>query len=342
MLLSGIKKISASFSSLFKGKKTQGSGYMKSELPLHLLSGQGGQQNGQYPGQRSRLSRLQRAWATRKTNQYQGYKPAGNNKKTIFKLTALATVGSILLVFLLVGGGQLILEKLESVSFFQVSEIVFSGTRTIPEDNLRVVSKIVLHQTSLLGLDCSQIEQWLAAVPWVAKAEVTRNWPSTVEISIVENVPVALLHSGDASGEGLQYIDKTGTPFLRVGPGGELDYPVVSGLMGIGDPVLRKKALAQALVLLKKISRKKNVHLPPQSVSEVHLTPEGEMVVYLVEHPFPIFFGRSYTYDKYVRLVRVLKSIYKKDQGEGSISEIEYIQMDYLPDQVLVAESVPR
>ena len=63
------------------------------------------------------------------------------------------------------------------------------------------------------------------------------------------------------------------------------------------------------------------------------------MVVYLVEYPFPIFFGTSNTSKKYYRLVQVLKTLYKQ-KGKGSISQIEYIQMDYLQDKVLVAQSI--
>jgi hypothetical protein len=37
-------------------------------------------------------------------------------------------------------------------------------------------------------------------------------------------------------------------------------------------------------------------------------------------------------------LVQVLKALYKKQKGKESISQVEYIQMDYLDDKVLVAQ----
>lgn len=230
------------------------------------------------------------------------------------------------------------LSNIQSLPFFKVSQVVFSGNSTISEGKLREASRIIPHQTSLIGLDCDQVEAWLGTVPWVARAVVKKNWPSTVEISIVENVPVALLHSEKEKGTQLQYIDRQGMPFLQVMPGADIDFPVITGLTEIDEPIVRKKALAEVLLFLKNINGN-DPYLPAQSVSEIHVNRDGEMVVYLVDYPFPIFFGNSNTGTKYSRLVQVLKALYRKQKGRESIAQIEYIQMDYLKDKVLVAQS---
>lgn len=253
-------------------------------------------------------------------------------------MTGLAIVTASLLFFIFAGGWRIILKNLEKVPFFLVSEVVFSGKETLAEGKLREASGIIVHRTSLIGLDCRRVEASLLTVPWVARAVVKRNWPSTVEIAIVVNVPVALLHSKNPQGAQLWYIDKKGVPFLQVKPGADIDFPVITGLTEIADPLTREKSLAEVLVLLKNINGN-NPYLPAQSVSEVHLNRDGEMVVYLVENPFPIFFGSSDTNKKYSRLVQVLKVLYKNEKGKGSISQIKYIQMDYLQDKVLVAQN---
>ncbi len=263
-----------------------------------------------------------------------GYQSPAARKKMLAKLVTASGFTVALLLLLLLGGGHHIVKSLASLPFFQVSGITFSGNDSISEEKLREASKIILHQTSLIGLDCSRVEANLASVPWVAKAEVRKNWPSTVEISVVENIPVALLHSSMGGNNQLQYIDKKGVPFLRVWPGADIDFPVITGLTEIGEPEVRHQALAEVLTFLKAVSGN-NPNLPAQSVSEIHLTREGEMVVYLVENPFPIFFGKSNTSRKYGRLVQVLKSLYKKQ----NVSRVEYIQLDYLDDKVLVAQS---
>jgi len=106
----------------------------------------------------------------------------------------------------------------------------------------------------------------------------------------------------------------------------------------LDDKVMKSAALKEVLIFLNKAKRN-DPHLPVQSLSEVHVTKEGDLVVYLVEYPFPIFFGNGNTKRKYGRLVEVLKALYKKEKGKDLISEVEYIQMDYLQDKVLVAQS---
>lgn len=335
MLLSKLKKLFSNLS-FFGGKNNRGNSYLKQEMDMHVLPANNSHQSGRYRQRKNRLAHFRQVLKVKKSPHSDGYKGAVS-KSSIFKLAGLAVVTFSLVLFIFIGGGQAILNNFGSLPFFKVSEIVFSDTRTISKAKLREASGIILHQTTLVGLNCAQVEASLKTVPWVAQAEVKRKWPSTIKISIVENVPVALLHSKKTDGAQLQYIDEKGVPFLQVGPGSDIDFPVITGLNEIKEPGVRKKALAEALVFLDNVSGD-NPYLPAQSVSEIHLNQNGEMVVYLVEYPFPIFFGNDNTSTKYARLVQVLKALYKQQKGKESISQIEYIQMDYLNDKVLVAQ----
>ena len=336
MFLSGIKKILSPFA----GKRKRGNNYLHSEMNPHALLGQGSHQTDKYKQLKNRLARFLRALSVKKQagQGYHGYKTPAGKGKMIFKVAGFATIMFSLLLFIMVGGGRVMVNNFQSLAFFRVAEIVISGNHSVPEEKLREALGIIPYQTSLIGLNCSQLEARLANVPWVARAEVQRNWPSTVEVFITENVPVALLHSKNQGGAQLQYIDWKGVPFLQVMPGADIDFPVITGLTEIEEPLVREKALAEVLVFLKKVNGN-DPYLPAQSVSEIHVTGKGEMVVYLVDHPFPIFFGESNTGKKYFRLVQVLRALYKKQNGKESISKIEYIQMDYLKDKVLVAQS---
>jgi cell division protein FtsQ len=175
-------------------------------------------------------------------------------------------------------------------------------------------------------------------MPWVARATVKRSWPAKILIAIEENAPIALLHLPSAEGMQLQYLDANGIAFSSVNPGADIDFPVVTGLTEITDPQLKEKVLAEILTFLRKVQGN-DPHLPAHSVSELHATKSGELVVYLVEYPFPIFFGNGNTKVKYSRLIQVLRTLYKKQNGKELLSQIEYIQMDYLNDKVLVVES---
>ena len=228
----------------------------------HALPGQSSHDNSQYTQRKNLLTSFRQLLVARKRAKYYGYKGVGSSRKLLFKVMGLATVSFSLLLFLLIGGGRIILNNFESLPFYQVSEIVFSGLDIVSEENLRDASGIILHQTSLIGLNCSRVVEQLISVPWVSRAEVTRNWPSTVEISIVEYVPVALLHSKKSNGAQLQYIDKKGLPFLKVRPGSDIDFPIITGLTEINEPSLRGKALAEVLLESAESVRKPREALP--------------------------------------------------------------------------------
>lgn len=331
--MSIIKKIQ-NIKALLTKKKGREAGYLKSELPLHSLPGQ----NVHHGGRKSLSARFRQLFARKKRTTYTNYNRPVDKRNRLFKGVGFFAASLFLLLAVVFGVRQLLPDNFEKLPFFQVDTITYSGNETIANDRLRAASGIFLHQTSLLGLDLAKIEAALIAVPWVAKAEVKKNWPSTVEIAIVENVPLALLHDDRAGANQLQYIDKTGRAFLAVRPGADIDFPVITGLEVIKEPEIRRQALADVLIFLEKINGN-NPQLPAQSVSEIYVNDRGEMVVYLVEYPFPIFFGTSDTAKKFYRLVQVLKTLYKQ-KDNGSMAQIDYIQMDYLDDKVLVAQAM--
>lgn len=319
----------------FFKKKKPGSGYHSAEFSLRdVPDGQG-----LYPQKRrGRLSKLKQYFREKKIKKNESYgRPVARGK-------LLRRCGIFALLIFTVGlsfnsGGKVKIEKgLDSISFFQVSDVNFSGCTVTSGEKLREQAGIVLHQTNMMGLDSAQIKRDLENNSWVASATVKRDWPSTIEIKIQEHIPVALLHSAYSEFDQLYYIDKKGTSFMPVPVGANLDFPVITGLADIEIQEVKEKALAEILLFLRKAGRN-DPHLPVQSVSEVHVNPDGELVLYLVKYPFPIFFGNGNTKEKYLKLIRVLRALYKKDSGEGIISSVEYIRMDYFNDKVLVAQS---
>ena len=63
------------------------------------------------------------------------------------------------------------------------------------------------------------------------------------------------------------------------------------------------------------------------------------MTLYLVDYPFPIYFGKGEVRTKYSRLKRVLEVLYKETEQGMTIADVAYIRMDYLENKVLVAHS---
>jgi cell division protein FtsQ len=96
-------------------------------------------------------------------------------------------------------------------SMFGVRTVEVSGVTTIPADTVRAAAAIELG-TPLVRLDTEEVRARVAALPKVFSVEVSRSFPSTVEIAVVERAPVAMVTAAD----GVHLIDGTG-----------LDYEVV-------------------------------------------------------------------------------------------------------------------
>lgn len=329
--LPGLKKLLARISR----KKSPRPGFGKNEVRIHA----GPKDQGRFLARRQSLTQLKKRFlAKKKVPPPPGYGSPAVRKSVAGRyavpvLVGLAAVG----LFWGLNGADRLLRGVQSLAFFKVEGIDISGCRMVSRDKLQETSGIVLRQTSLIGLDAARIEKLLGAVPWVKRAEVERDWPSTIRITVEENVPVAVLSTPAAKDAPLHYIDLQGAQVLPVYGGADVDFPVVTGLMELADDRQREKSLGEVLTFLKKVGNN-DPHLPAQSISEIHVNQVGEIVVYMVEYPFPIFFGSGNTSQKYSRLVQVLRSLYKKPNAKEILSQIEYIQMDYLNDKVLVAQ----
>jgi hypothetical protein len=77
--------------------------------------------------------------------------------------------------------------------------------------------------------------------------------------------------------------------------------------------------------------------LPLQALSEIHVTQEKGIILYLAERPFPIYLGYGNIRTRYYQLIRLLEHLYQK----GSIEHIREIRMDYKADRILVARLEP-
>jgi len=96
-------------------------------------------------------------------------------------------------------------------STFGARSVNVVGARTIPADAIRAAAAIE-PGTPLVRLDTEEVAARVGKLPKVFSVEVSRSFPSTVEITVVERTPVAMVPSA----VGAHLVDGTG-----------LDYEVV-------------------------------------------------------------------------------------------------------------------
>jgi cell division septal protein FtsQ len=226
--------------------------------------------------------------------------------------------------------------KLCQSDFFQITTINIDGNRMTNKEQIVALSSIDIH-SNLLAMDVTQVQSNLENHPWIAQATIDRDWPNRLVITIKEKTPAALLNQND----GLWYLDRKGRVIAQAEPLQELDFPVITGLEKLSpNNGLQQDSFLplQDVFALLKLAGRGNSILPSQNISEIHINEKGEMILYLLDRPFPIHFGTNGKIStRYYRLVKILKNLYKSRE----FSEIAYIRMDYMKDTVLVGKTKP-
>lgn len=237
--------------------------------------------------------------------------------------------GLLFLVSCLGLGSYIFYKGLEGSDFFQITAIKIDGCRRTSKKDILDISGMDIH-TNLLALNIEKVRVRVEAHDWIESAEIDRHWPNRLEITVKERSPVAIAHLEN----GFYYMDHTGVAFVKVLPPEDMDFPVITGLTHDKWPKnIKGSALGEALRLIQYAGRGNSI-LPKQNISEVHLTVDDDMILFLVNRPFPIYLGKGEIGTKYYRLAEVLYELYKRKE----FSKTAYIRMDYMPNQVLVGK----
>lgn len=80
---------------------------------------------------------------------------------------------------------------------FDVDRVVVEGASRTAADQIRAATGVGLG-TPLDHVDAARAAAAVEALPWVAQAQVTKEWPGTLRVSVVERAPVGVIRDGDA------------------------------------------------------------------------------------------------------------------------------------------------
>lgn len=235
-------------------------------------------------------------------------------------------------------GPRQLWSSLTSLSFVQVSALRIHGAQVVETKRIRELAGIVENHSSMLTVNESEIARRIRTDPWVNRVTVSRDWlDMAVDITISENEPVALVNRSGKGGPELWYADARGDGFLPMKVGQDADYPVISGLDFLSDEKEKQEALTKIMGLLKKAARvtkdarQKNLYLTTPTISEILVTPEKKLVLFLVDYPFPIFLGKDI--EKQFRyLADALEKLYG-DMKIVKIEDIVAIELGYNDDE---------
>ncbi|WP_258359336.1 cell division protein FtsQ/DivIB [Moorella sulfitireducens] len=110
-------------------------------------------------------------------------------------------------------------------SFFSLENIEITGNGNIPVSELENLMGVA-RGVNLWQVDTAVIANRLATHPRVAGVRVSRRWPRTLAVQIVERTPAAIL----VQDGGFLLVDGNGVVIERIERIGNLQLPLISGL----------------------------------------------------------------------------------------------------------------
>ncbi len=227
------------------------------------------------------------------------------------------------------------LEVLSDSDIFRIASVKVQGNRMVSDQQVLEKSGLARGR-SMLNFDVQQMAENIKSLDWVNEVMIKRQWPSTVRVTVREHSALALVNLAGEEKKKLYYIDTNGHVFAPVQSSTDLDFPVLSGRNlpeHLEQMRVKKESIAGGGLEFLRLAAKNNQILPLQAVSEVQVSDEKGLIVYLVDYPFPIYLGNEKIRERYYLLVRVLTQLYRNDK----IKEVKEIRMDYAENKIMVA-----
>ncbi|HJS27092.1 MAG TPA: FtsQ-type POTRA domain-containing protein [Actinomycetota bacterium] len=135
---------------------------------------------------------------------------------------------------------------------FDARDIAVESGAHVPRSRIVELSG-VSSGTNVLWLDEAAVERRLEAEPWIDRARVVAEFPSSIRISVIERTPVAVASDGvraslmAGDGTSLGVADREPTlPVIRLAANGSVDGPVpgpvgAARALGAMSPALRDR-----------------------------------------------------------------------------------------------------
>ncbi|HEY6951057.1 MAG TPA: cell division protein FtsQ/DivIB [Bacteroidota bacterium] len=211
-------------------------------------------------------------------------------------------------------------------SSLKVTRVTLQGNRIVEANELFQLAQ-VKRGVSIYDVDLKAIQKNLLTHCYVKEAIVGRNLPSTIELTVVERTPIALVNRSE-----IVYLDEDGVVLPRSISKALFDLPVLSGLnvgtsLSYGSVVRDSNAFAALRILrAAKLVNSELYHL----ISEVQVRADSDLVVYTAEGGVPVIVGEGNIADKLVRLNEFWNQVIR----ERGLQDLQYVDLRF-DDQIV-------
>ncbi|MCA9711899.1 MAG: FtsQ-type POTRA domain-containing protein, partial [Myxococcales bacterium] len=169
---------------------------------------------------------------------------------------------------------------------FEVRGLHYEPTAHVDDARLRELMAL-RPGTNILALDLDAIAARVAEDPWVAKASVVRVLPDSLEVTVQEHEPRAVMLLAGR----LLLVDAEGQPFKPLEPGERGRLPVLTGLddpAWLGRSEAVREHASRGLAALTAYEAKRRPRL-----SEIHVGEAGELTLYTARTGTQLRLGRG-------------------------------------------------
>jgi cell division protein FtsQ len=220
---------------------------------------------------------------------------------------------------------------------FAVTTLEISGNQHLTRDEIFAAAGVQVGD-NVFRANLDGVVAELRKNPWVASASARRVLPHTIEISVREHVPAAIVQLG-----GLYLVDDAGRAFKHLELGAEADndegagLPIVTGLdraAYVADPA---GAAAHVRGALAALARWRAAPDRP-SIGEVHLGAHGTLTLVTYEHAISIQLGtlEPGDVDDLQRRMQTFDATWAQ-LSPSERSRARSIHLDARPDHVTIA-----
>ena len=186
---------------------------------------------------------------------------------------------------------------------------VFGDLHHLSKEDVVALSEIK-YGKNLFTLDLDLVQKNIMRFNWIKEVQIRREFPATVQISIVERKPQALLLA-----DKLYLVDESGKVFANVMANDPKDFPVITGFT-VDEmreyPALARERLNQAISFLHFLSVQDFYKENP--VAEIHAEGSLGYTVYTVKQGLEIYYGMGDYKEKQAKLEKFKLSKFFEDK----------------------------
>jgi len=209
----------------------------------------------------------------------------------------------------------------------RVHDITVAGNSIITEKEILSLASIGSDQR-LYSVDLQAAQRRVMQNAFIKSATVNREAPNRIAITVQERVPITAVVL-----ERIDYIDADGMVLPPARSENIFDLPVLTGPFQSSEFVpgrqIVRSDVKEALAILATARQLGDEHY--RRISEVHIEPNREIVLYTSEFGVPVVFGRG---DVEVKLVK-FDGFWKEIVPHHGANELAYVDLRF-EDQVVV------